>query len=80
MASLCLSHQDASTDMEQDLFWPLPELRSNFDPDLSRSNYTSFEASLREKHDDAIANSLSLSVQKLFMKEYFARNSYFYNI
>ena len=43
----------------------------------------SFEASLREKHDNAdscrplpmpiIADSLSLLVQKLFVKEYLAR-------
>ena len=40
----------------------------------------SLESYLREKHDGAIADSLSLSVHKLFMKEYFARNSYLYNI
>ena len=69
MASLCLSHQDASTDMQHDLFWSLRDLdlRSNFDLDLLRSNHISFEASLREKHDDAIADSLSLLVQKLFV-------------
>ena len=74
MASLCLSHQDASIDMQRDLFRLLRDL------DLSRSNHISLELSLREKHDDAIADSVSLSVQKLFMKEYFARNSYLYNI
>ena len=70
MISLCLSHQDASIDMEHDLFWSLRDLdlRSNFDLDLSRSNHTSLELSLREKHDDAIADYLSLSVQMLFMK------------
>ena len=69
MASLCLSHQDASTD-KYDLFGPLRDidLRSNFDLNFSRSNYISFEASLREKHDDVIADFLSLLVQKLFMK------------
>ena len=49
MASLCLSHQDASTAMQYDLFRSLRDLglRSNFDLDLSRSNHISFEASLR---------------------------------
>ena len=53
-------------DMQHDLFWSLPDLdlRSNFGLDLSRSNNIFFEASLREKHDDAVADSLSLSVQK----------------
>ena len=83
MALLRLSHQDASTDMQHDLFWSLSDLdlRSNFDLDLSRSNYVSFKASLREKHDDAIADSLSyIQVPKLFVKEYFACNTYFDNI
>ena len=61
MASLYLPHQDASTDMQYDLFWSLCDLglRSNFDLDLSRSTYISLEVSLREKHDDAIVDSLS---------------------
>ena len=50
------------------------------DLDLSRSNNISFKASLREKHDDAIADSLSSLVQKLFVKEYFACNIYFDNM
>ena len=33
------------------------------------SNHMFFEASLREKHDDAIADSLSLLVQKIFVKK-----------
>ena len=47
--------------MQHDLFWPLCDLDlgSNFDLDLSRSNHISFEASLREKHDDVIAGYLS---------------------
>ena len=82
MASLCLSHQDASTDMQRDLFWSLRDLdlRSNFNLDLSRIDNISLKAPLREKHDDAIANSLSLLVQKLFVKEYFACNIYFDNM
>ena len=82
MGSLCLSHQEASIDMQHDLFWSLRDLdlRSNFDLDLSWSKYIYFEASPREKHDCAIADSLSLLVQKLFVKEYFSSNSYFDNI
>ena len=81
MISLCLTHHDASTDMQHDLFWSLRDLdlRSNFYLDFSRSNHISFEASIREKHDDVFADSLSLLAQKLFVKEYFALNSYFDN-
>ena len=70
MASLCLSHQKASTDMQHDLFWSLRnlDLRSYFDLYLSRSDHISFEASLREKHDDVIADSLSLLVQSYLWK------------
>ena len=70
MDSLCLTHQGTSTDMHHDLFWSLCDLdlRSNFDLDLSRSNHISFEASQREKHDDVIADFLSLLIKKLFVK------------
>ena len=70
MAFLYLSHQDASTNMQHDLFWSLHDLdlRSNFDLDISRSNHIYFEASLQEEHDDAIADFLSLLVQKIFVK------------
>ena len=82
MASLCLSYQDTSADMQHELFRSLRDLdlMSNFDLDISRSNHIPFEAPLREKHDDVIADSLSLLVQKLFVKEYFTRSSYFVNI
>ena len=56
------------------------DLSSNFDLDLSKPNHISFEVSLRENHDDVIADSLSLLVQKLFVNEYFACYSYFDNI
>ena len=61
MASLCLAHQVASTDMQHDLFWSLRDLdlSLNFDLDFLRSNHMPFEASLREKHDGAIVDSLS---------------------
>ena len=38
------------------------------------------QVSLQEKDDDAIASYFSLLVQKLFVKEYFARNGYFDSI
>ena len=58
--------------MQHDLFRSLGDLdlRSNFDLDLSRSSHVYFELSLREKHGGVIADSLSLLVQKLFVKEY----------
>ena len=58
MASFCLSHQDASTDKQRDLFCSLRDLdlKSNFNLDLSRLDNISLKAPLREKHDDAIAN------------------------
>ena len=72
MASLCLSHQNGSIDMQHDLFRSLrdPYLRLNFDIDITRSNSRSIYLSkrLREKHDDVIVYSLSLLVQKLFVK------------
>ena len=34
---------------------------SNIDIDLSRSNYISLETYLREKHDDAIADSIFIN-------------------
>ena len=66
-----LAHQDASNDMQYDKFLSLRDidLRSNFNLDLSRSTCIPVKASLREKHDDAIADSLSFLVQKLFVKE-----------
>ena len=71
MASLCLLHKDAWTDMQHDLFRSLRDLdpRSNFDIDLSRSNHISFEASLRGNHDYVIADSVSLLVQKVHIRE-----------
>ena len=79
MASLSLCYQDASTNMQRDLFRLLRDLdpRQNFDLDLSKSNNTSFEASLRGNKDDIIADYLSLLLQKLFVNEY---SNYFDNI
>ena len=58
MASLYLSQQDASTDIQHDLFRSSRDLDliSNFYFDLSRSDNKYFYAIKREKHDGAIAD------------------------
>ena len=47
------------------------DLRSNFDLDLSRSDYTSFDASWRDKHDRVKITVLSFETKKLLSKNYF---------
>ena len=47
------------------------DLKSNFDLDLLRSKSICFDASRREKHDGAIADSLSFLVKNLFVKKPF---------
>ena len=57
--------------MQHDLFGSGHDLdlRSNFQHDLSRSNYISFDAARQEKHDDAgKINIVSLLSQKLLQK------------
>ena len=44
------------------------DLRSNFQYDLPRSNYISFDATRQEKHDDGKINIVSLLSQKLLQK------------
>ena len=70
MVSLCLSCQDASTDMQHDLSGSSRDLdlRSKFEIDLTRSTCTCFDASRREKHDGIKTIAVSLLVQKLFAK------------
>ena len=62
--------------MQHDLFLSLRDLdlRSNFDLHFSKLVHISFEASLRDKNDDTIADFVSLLVQKLFVEEYSASN------
>ena len=77
VVSLCLSRQDASTDMQHN---PLRstcdlDLRSNFDPDLSRSPYICFDAPCREEYDCARIMPLIFLVQKLFAKNRFAKTT-----
>ena len=49
------------------------DLRSNFKHDLSRSNYTSFDASKQEKYDAGKINAVSLLSQKLLQENFFFR-------
>ena len=55
VVSLCLSCRDASTDMEHDLFRSRCDLdlRSNIDPDLSKSPCICFDAPCVEEDDGA---------------------------
>ena len=53
------------------------ELRSNFQNDLLRSTYTSFDASRQEKHDAGKLNVVPLLSQKLLQKTFFRKNDYF---
>ena len=48
------------------------DLRSNFQVDLSRSNYSSFDASRREEHDAGKSNVMALMSQKLLTKKRFS--------
>ena len=70
MVSLCLSCQDASTDMPYDLSGSSRDLdlRSKFEIDLTRSTCTCSDASRQEKHDGIKTIAVSLLVQKLFAK------------
>ena len=72
VVSMCLSRQYASTDMQLGSRRDL-DLRSNFDLDLSRSCYTFFDASWRDKHDGVNIIALSFQTQKLSLKNCFAQ-------
>ena len=49
------------------------DLRSKVDLDLSRSNYTSFDAPWREKHDRVKIIALSFKTNKLLLKSQFGQ-------
>ena len=79
---LCLSYQDASTDMQHDLLrptcdlkWPWPEVK--YWPDRSRPPCIRFGASCRGEYDAARITPLALLVRRLLAKNRFAKNSYF---
>ena len=48
-------------------------LRSNFQNDLLRSNYSSFDASQEEKYDSGKINAVSFLSQKLLQKPFFCK-------
>ena len=54
------------------------DLRSNFQHDLSMSNYTSFDASRPEKHDAGKINVVSLLSQKLLQKNVNRKKTLFF--
>ena len=70
VVSLCLSCRDASTDMQHDLFRSTCDLdlRSNNDPDLSKSPCICFDTPCGEEHDGAQIMPLAFLVRKLFAK------------
>ena len=51
------------------------DLRSNFQHDLSRSNYISFDASLGEKYDTGKMNDVFFLSQKLLQKTLFSKKT-----
>ena len=67
--------------MQHDLFGSGHDLdlRSNFQHDLSRSNYISFDASKQEKHGASKINVVSLLSQKLLQNNCFRKNDYFWS-
>ena len=76
---MCSGRRCGSTDMQHDLFGDL-DLRSNFQHDLSRSNYISFNAAWQEKHDTGKRNVVALLSQKLLQKKnVYRKNSYFWS-
>ena len=70
----------ASTDMQHDLFESGHDLdfKSNFQHDLLRSNYHSFDAFWQEKHDADKMNTVPLLSRKLLPKTCFRQVGYFY--
>ena len=59
--------------MQHDLFGSGHDLdlRSNFEIDLSRSNYTSFKSAFHEKHDGIKTSSISFLDKILLAKPLF---------
>ena len=79
VVSLCLSCQDASTDMQHDLLRSTCDLdlRSNIDPELSMSPCICFDESCREEHDGTRIMPLAFLVLKLFAKKRFCQKLLF---
>ena len=71
MAPICLSDHFESNGMQHDLLFP--DLWSNFDLDLLRSNWVSFDPSRREKHNGGKIVALGLVVGKLLQKKHLCK-------
>ena len=76
---MCSARRYGSTDMQHDPFRSGHDLdlRSNFQVDLSRSNYSSFDASWREEHDAGKSKLVQGLGQKLLQKNCFRKNRLF---
>ena len=72
---MCSGRQYGSTDMQHDLFESDHDLdlKSNFQNDLLRSNYGSFNAPQEEKYDAGKINAVSLPSRKLLQKTRFRK-------
>ena len=76
---MCSGRQYESIDIQHDLFRSGHdfELRSNFEHDLSRSKYISFDAPRQDKHDAGKINVVSLLSKKLLQKNVFRKKRLF---
>ena len=61
---MCSAQQYESNDMQHDSFRDL-DLRSNFQVDLFRSTYESFDAFRRDKRDAGKISAIQVGSQKL---------------
>ena len=77
---MCSARRCGSIDMQHDdPFRSGHDLdrRSNFQNNLSRSTYNSFDASQQEEHDAAKSNVVALLNKTLLPKNHFCENGYF---
>ena len=78
-APKCLSPPGASNDMQHDLLRSLRDLdlRSNFEVDLSRSNYIWFDSPRRDKHDGIHIIAVYLKQKSYSRKKISLKNNNF---
>ena len=55
------------------------DVRANFQHDISRLNYISFDAPRQDKHDAGKINVVSVLSQKLLQEFFFAKNGNFWS-
>ena len=79
---MCSGRRYGSIDMQHDLFGSGHDLdlRSNFQHDLSRSNYIAFDDSRQDKHDAGKINVVALLSQKLLQKIYFRKKTVIFEV